>query len=350
MQKQTPSVKSRMNMNPFPESARFQIRALLLSSCLLLGGFLNGSGMAGEPKEAGFSLEDQSGEYLDILYQGKRVARYMYAYDPSTPERLHETYKPYLHIFDADGNTPITKGPGGRFTHHRGIYIGWNRILFEGKRHDLWHMRESRQVHERFLEKEASPTQAGFVSLVKWEGADGRLLLREKRATRLDKVSEPFIAQVDFETGLTAVSGDLQLEGDPNHAGLQYRPANEIIDQETVYLFPREEADPLKDLDYPWVGSSHTIDGKRYSVIHLNHPDNPKNTLYSAYRDYGRFGAFFEAEVKSGETLALKYRILVLEGELPGAGEIQKWWDDFAGVSQPSPAPPITIRPVVSGR
>jgi hypothetical protein len=337
-----------MNKNPFRRSDRFQLPVLFISLGLFAGTW---NGIAAETKGPGFSLEDQSGEHLDVLYQGKRVARYMYGYDPSTPERLRETYKPYLHIFDAEGKAPITKGSGGRFPHHRGIYIGWNRILFDGKRHDLWHMSNmSRQVHEQFLEKASSLTEASFVSLIAWKGAQGQLLLGERRATRFHEIAEPFIARVDFETVLSAVSGDLRLAGDPNHAGVQYRPADEIADQETVYLFPREEANPLKDMDYPWVGSSHSIDGKRYSVVHMNHPENPKQTLYSAYRDYGRFGAFFEAELKSGETLGLKYRMIVLEGELPGAGEIQKWWDDFAGVSQPSPEPASTVRPVVSAK
>ena len=34
---------------------------------------------------AGFALQDKPGEYLDVLLDGKVVARYMYAYDKSTP-------------------------------------------------------------------------------------------------------------------------------------------------------------------------------------------------------------------------------------------------------------------------
>ncbi len=44
--------------------------------------------------------------------------------------------------------------------------------------------------------------------------------------------------------------------------------------------------------------------------------------IYSAYRDYGRFGAFFKKKIASGETLALRYRIWVVEGELPDREEL----------------------------
>ncbi len=89
---------------------------------------------------AGFSLSDDPGVAMDVLADGKVVARYIYAHDASTPERLLETYKPYLHVFDAEGKAPITKGAGGKFTHHRGIFIGWSKLTVGGKQYDRWHI------------------------------------------------------------------------------------------------------------------------------------------------------------------------------------------------------------------
>ena len=43
---------------------------------------------------------------MDILSAGKIVGRYMSAHDVSTPEWRAETYKLFLHIFDADGTAP----------------------------------------------------------------------------------------------------------------------------------------------------------------------------------------------------------------------------------------------------
>src|SRR5687768_14681114 len=92
---------------------------LLVLACL----FAN-SAFAAE----GFSLADKPGEHLDVLLDGKIVARYMYAHDTSSKERQNQTYKPFLHVFDADGKEPITQGAGGKqFPHHRGIYAGWNK-------------------------------------------------------------------------------------------------------------------------------------------------------------------------------------------------------------------------------
>jgi len=306
---------------------------------LILAGAVFSSGLC----LANLALQDKPGEHLDVVSDGKLVARYMYAHDKSSPERLHITYKPYLHVFDAAGRAPITKGPGGQFTHHRGVFIGWSRINFNGKSYDRWHMKSGEQVHQQFLQQKSGPGEASITSLVHWNDDAGNPFLVEERTMTFRPAPAPAYTLIDFVSVLKAPSGDVKLDGDPEHAGIQFRPANEIVAKETVYVFPKEKADPKKDTDYPWVGESFTLDGKRYSVVHFNHPENPKGTVYSAYRDYGRFGAFFKHDIKAGQSLTVKYRFLVAEGEMPATATVQKCWDEFAGVRTPSVLPLTTV-------
>ncbi len=291
---------------------------------LLAGGALQAGG------SKGFAIENKEGKYITVTFNGKNVARYMYEHDTSTKEKLHETYKPYLHIFDAAGKKTITKGPGGLYTHHRGIFIGWNRIQFKGRRYDRWHMKGGEIVHQSFEKLEADPGGATIISITAWNDNEGNPILKERRTMEFGCGPEAVRLQVDFTSKLTASYGMITLNGDPEHAGVQYRPGNEVVKKETKYFFPKEGADPRKDLDYPWVGESYTIFGKRYSVVHLNHPQNPKKTKYSAYRDYGRFGAFFEKEIPEGESLTVAYRFLIADGEMLPKKVIEKSWKKFA--------------------
>jgi len=87
-----------------------------------------------------FSFQDAPGKHMDLLFAGKPVTRYMYEFDTSTPAKAKETYKVYTHVFDETGKDFITKGPGGLYTHHRGIFIGWSRLTVGSTRYDLWHM------------------------------------------------------------------------------------------------------------------------------------------------------------------------------------------------------------------
>ena len=72
----------------------------------------------------------------------------------------------------------------------------------------------------------------------------------------------------------------------------------------TTYVLPVEKADPHKDRDYPWFGETFTLGDKQYSVVYLNHPSNPKDAKISAYRDYGRFGAYFRDTIPAGDPSA----------------------------------------------
>jgi hypothetical protein len=103
--------------------ARWSLACLVLISMALGGPALALAAAPSAPPGTGFSLKEKPGECLDVVLDGRVAARYMCAYDQSTPERLHDTNKPYLHVFDAEGKLPITNGPSGLYPHHRGILV-----------------------------------------------------------------------------------------------------------------------------------------------------------------------------------------------------------------------------------
>jgi hypothetical protein len=115
------------------------LRSLVTLSVLsaVLGGSL---ASAFANNKAGFHWKnDEAAGTADLLLGDKPVIRYMYAYDTSTDTRAHETYKVFHHVYGPGSKTIITKGPHGKYTHHRGLYVGWNKTGFEGKSLDFWH-------------------------------------------------------------------------------------------------------------------------------------------------------------------------------------------------------------------
>ena len=90
-------------------------------------------------------------------------------------------------------------------------------------------------------------------------------------------------------------------------------------DQAAKYLFYK---DSIKgkgqfEKDMPWACMSYSLKGKRYNVQHMAHPTVPKGNVYSAYRDYGRFGSFCSTKTAAGKTRSLRYRYYVGTGDLP---------------------------------
>lgn len=280
---------------------------------------------------------------LDVVCDGKTVGRYMHAHDTSTLTKRHDTYKPYLHVFDAEGKSPITKGPGGLFTHHRGIFIGWNKIGCNGQAYDRWHMSGGEQVHQSFSAQKCDTDSATFTSVVHWNDQAGKPLLVETRTMSFRRAPACAYALIDFQSVLNATAGDVTLGGDPEHAGIQFRPADELDKSKTVYVYAGQGVDPHKAQDLAWIGETFSLGGKSYSVVQMNHPDNPSGTRISAYRDYGRFGMFPAVTVKAGQSRTFRYRFLVAAGPMPSAEVIQSACNVFTGKA--NAVPPTTTKP-----
>ena len=277
-----------------------------------------------------FTVKDSKGEHLDIIgSNGKPILRYVYVRDRSTPEKNFDTAKVFAHVFAPNGTTTLTKGPGGKYPHHRGIFIGWNRITHAGKSHDLWHVRNTEQIHVGFHE-DLGGSKAAVSSTIHWIGNHKEKVIEESRSYRIVPEKDAH-AVIDFHSSLKAVNGDVKLNGDPEHAGVQFRPSQEVANNKSAkYIFHADKIDPKKNRDLPWVAETFVVDNQPFTVQHMNHPSNPKGARWSAYRDYGRFGPFTVVEIADGKTQQFRYRFRITVGEAPSRDVLQKQYDGYA--------------------
>jgi len=190
------------------------------------------------------------------------------------------------------------------------------------------------QVHQKHERVSSGRRQAEHTAVIHWNDPDGEPVVVERRHITVRRLDDPAIVLLDFRSDLTAVRGDVELDGDPEHAGVQYRAHNDVgagpNENRAQYLFHAEGIDPRNDKDLPWVAMSHGLAGRQYWVQQMNHPDNPKDTVYSAYRDYGRFGAFFTGTIEKGRTLTLRYRFWIGRGQAPSRNEFATQYAAYA--------------------
>lgn len=279
-----------------------------------------------------FTWQDEPDDHLDLLFEDRPVVRYMYAFDP---EDLENTKKTFHHVFSPDGERLITKGPGGKYPHHRGIFIGWNKTEYDGNRADFWHCPKG--IHLRntgFVENIAGPVLARSVMRVSWNDAEGVPVVVEQREITVFRQPGPF-SLIEFVSTLRSRRGVVQLNGDLHHSGIQFRADNEVVgrEDETHYIFPTDRMKSAELPKEPWVAMSFALGDERYTVCQMNHTENPAETTYSdTERQYGRFGAFFTHELKPGEILTVKYRFLVHQGTEPPSPELfHARYLDFVG-------------------
>jgi hypothetical protein len=310
--------------------------------CLTLAVLATRTASAAE----GFSWQDGEGE-TTLLFDGKPTLRYMHSpLDESSAEARELTIKPFHHVFSPDGETQLTKGPGGLYPHHRGLFFGFNKVTHHGDQPaDVWHCREGEsQVQVGVMRREADADSAQHLVAIEWRGQDGKTFAVEHRQLGVRRATQNGVEGwlIDFSSHVGSADGEpVHLDGDPQHAGFHFRAAQEDIantnerdqNREKQIYFIRtsgkgsigetrnwDQNNPDSDasadcVNRPWNAMSFLLHGKRYTVLYLDHPSNPKPARYSE-RAYGRFGSYFVADVTADAPLSVKYRVWVQDGEM----------------------------------
>jgi hypothetical protein len=142
-------------------------------------------------------------------------------------ENYEETMKPFHHVFAPDGSRLITKGIGGTYTHHRGIFYGYNQVRIgeDAENMNLWSVREDRgevTEHSGFLKEWAGPVFGGHQIRIDWKDSAGNVFADEIREIKVYKRSDNELL-IDIKSDLTSLVDDLHLDGDLHHAGIQFQ-------------------------------------------------------------------------------------------------------------------------------
>src|SRR5689334_6394024 len=120
--------------------------------------------------QSGYDIKDDKKlKQLDVLQSGKLIGRYFYDYDNSSGKRRDDTFKTFLQLHSPTGDLAITKALGGEFNHHRGVFIGWNKITVDGESFDCWHGHGGAQIHQEFSKVSSDKDSASFTSRLRWE-------------------------------------------------------------------------------------------------------------------------------------------------------------------------------------
>ena len=281
----------------------------------------------GAKETATFQWSEPNDKFHELSLGDRPVLRYMHEQlDTSTPERIGETYKVYHHVYNPAGTRYVTKGPGGKFPHHRGLFYGFNKISYGDVTADIWHCRKGEnQDHVDFTNVEGGSVLGRHRLAIDWNGKDGKAFAKEMR--ELTVYNLPGGNLIEFASILKTDLPKVMLAGDPQHAGFQFRASQYVPDNtadKTFYLRPDGKGEPGKFRNWPgnkdhvnlrWNTLNFVIDDQHYACCYLDRPNNPKEARFSE-RDYGRFGSYFEYELTPDSPLRLNYRIWLQEGEM----------------------------------
>lgn len=287
-----------------------------------------------------FSLE----QGMDVRVGGITWLRTLTSpFDPENPE-LH--YKVYTHLYDSEGVFPITKGTGGKYPHHRGLFIGWRETQVGDRTLDSWSRSGSDtkvlacQQWAAWKELAADAEGARQKALIQWFVEGEPPFMEEERTIRAFCPGEGLRA-VDFTSRLKSLGGTILLRGDPQHAGMHVRMAQEVAENEsqTQFILPGKARVAGEDVVEGawWVCASMPVRGRRYWVLHMTSPSLPSGIPLYSIRKYGRFGAFFESQVEEAKPLEAAFRIIWADTPLDMA-RCEELYQSFA--ASPGPEAP----------
>ncbi len=299
-----------------------------------------------KPRLVRFAWTEKKGEYeeLGLTLSGPITPflRYMNRpYDATSKDARDKSYKVFHHLYDPAGKRFVTNGghtdensadPKRKmlYPHHRGIMYGFNKCSYgDGlkKKADTWHCTGDAHVrHEKTLSREAGPVLGRHRVVLGWYGEKNERFAEEERELTVYNVLGGTL--VEFASRLKTTSGKIKVDGDPQHAGFQFRAHNDVAavtSNQTYYLHPdgskgemgkeRNWPQDKAMVDLPWYVVSFVLGKERYSAVYLNHPQNPKETRFSE-RSYARFGGYFEREITEQMPLVVNYRLWLQTGEM----------------------------------
>ena len=230
----------------------------------------------------------------------------------------HDTCKVFHHVRALDGAL-LTKGNGGMFQHHKGLFIGWNRTAWNKRRFDFWHMpKQELQVFAGFLPHTALGMPKGAqVCKVDWITPEGEVVVAERRGLHLMAQHEDFYV-LHLRNELRAPNGKVRLAGDPQHAGQQFRAPQTFAPKDAVkvsYVRPAGAEAHGNDVwtGCDWIAEIQPHGEQRYTVLRVEGRDNRGETTWST-RDYGRFGATRTVDVTKEQPLVLDTYYVVADG------------------------------------
>ena len=306
------------------------------------------------PQVTRFAWNEKKGEYQQLVLTRLRHVHAVPALHGSPVRhvvagRRDKSYKVFHHLYDVAGKRLVTNGGFADddagdpkkllYPHHRGIMYGFNKCSYGPDLKtsaDTWHcppapadkkknVPTAHVSHEKTLSAETGPILGRHRLLLGWYGAGEKPFALEERELTAYHLKGGTL--VEFASRLKSAGGKVRVDGDPQHAGFQFRAANDVAvktRKQTYYLHPDgkgamgEERNWPKEkslVDLPWYAMSFVLDDQRYTVVYLNLPSNPKETRFSE-RDYGRFGGYFQREITEDQPLVVTYRLWLQPGEM----------------------------------
>lgn len=245
----------------------------------------------------------------------------------------------FIHPLHAPSGGVVTGIHPKDHYHHLGLWHAWVHGEHEGKPVDFWNLKDQtgRVQYVKTLEMRQKGDLAGFIVQQEelryrdGKGGDPLVVLREDLVVMARIVDGAY--EIDYDIVQTNVSADaLVLPAYRYGGGIAYRAPLDWDATNSDYL--TSEGKTRKDSHTTrakWVAMHGPTDKGEATVTIFCHPKNHDAPQHVRTWDDGR--VFFNYvpiqetgwEIKAGETITLRYRLIISDGKADAAGLESRW-------------------------
>jgi hypothetical protein len=279
---------------------------------------------------ADFRIDDTDGA-LHVFEGDQPVLVYHYELvEPPEGVDGHFRRTAYIHpLYGLDG-TVLTQDFPFDHRHHRGIFWAWPECTVGEKRMDVWALDGARQVHEKWVTKEATAESVTIAAENGWvyDDAPEDPKVRESISFTVHPATDSSRA-IDFDLTFTNISTEpVTFLGAENkgYGGFNYRPDAGMKPFTFTTVDGVSEEDQLR-YPTPWADVSFQTkkDGPTAGVAFFQHPGNPGYPHPGwIFRHYAFLGVSWPHEethvLAPGESFRLRYRVYIHAGGAKEAG------------------------------
>jgi len=275
--------------------------------------------LSGYPAEAQKGINaTQTGKRIDVTINGKFFTSYHFA--------DNEKYPFFFPVNGPKTGSSVTSMRNGEYPHHSSLFFGCDRV----NGGNFWQegLERGRIVSKGALITEQDASHVVISDACDWVRPDAPSPVRDRRKITITAPREGLV-QIDFEISLDMLQ-DVTIEK-TNHSLFSIRmdPDLSVKFGGTMVNAEGESAEKgTFGKKSAWIDFYGKRGGFNEGIAILQHPSNPDYPAPWFTRDYGFFSPtslYWPADDKAtligkGETVSMKYRVLVHEGDTQAAG------------------------------
>jgi hypothetical protein len=290
----------------------------MFGAAVVAGLILTRTTIAGESP---FSFREIGQTGLELSENGKRIFVYNYGMilAPGFPESMRRSS--YLHPVFAPNGVVLTDDFNRDHPHHRGISWMWPEVSVDGKKGDIWTVKNFQQRFVRWKARETGESQARLDVQNGWFDGDRRFVKEDVSIVAHTVSGDRRV--LDFVLSFEALGKPVEVAGTPEgkkgFGGFCFRFApRDGGAAKTVISTERgvEKKDAVL-APHPWAEITGTFGGKAAGGRIEDDPSNPSYPKNGWLLRHGfgflnvSYPGIQPIKLESGKPLVLKYRVIL---------------------------------------